>query len=208
VKELQSRDQSEALATLSQSIIVDLDTRSETRLSAIWQELTAHADKAASRANEVEQGIFQRMQAVENDVTEQARTIAEQAKRKAAADAALQRLPPAHPGCAKLIDSLTWRVSWLEWSISGDKRSFSRPISEKAAMPWSQSELIHARATEDSELLVRDSSGQLRPRRQAKALMSRSETGEGFQSGAAERTFGQLRASKSQGKLQPLRPGL
>jgi len=184
---------------LSESAIAELDGRIETRLTAVWNELTQHAKAAALRADALEKQLVARLNSHDDSIKH---LTAEVAKNKDLADQVT--------ALAKQIEWLNWRISWLEWATGGEKRGFSRPIDSKAVLPPPQTVTATAFGqplSDDVELWARGPDGRQRLRRPIRAPLAavhdaRSEmgnfAGDSLQSSA-------LRASQSTGKLPQLR---
>ncbi|CAK9021990.1 unnamed protein product [Durusdinium trenchii] len=134
---------------IPEHILKDLDDKNEARLEAIWKELHSHAEAAATRADRIEQSLTQRVVHLESATTRLVK--AEEHTRSLEQD------------MQKQSEWFAWRIAWLEWATTGEKRSFARallpPPSTPAATCFKQP------LTEDSELWAQEKAGPRRLRR-------------------------------------------
>lgn len=78
----------------------------------------------------------------------------------------------------KQLEWLTWRISWLEWSTSGKKRSFSRPLVPDPSPPFTAAATgFNQVLSEDIELWARESGKQRLRRRVPQPLNGTRSTG-------------------------------
>ncbi|CAE7249560.1 unnamed protein product [Symbiodinium natans] len=130
-------------------ILRDIDAKSEARQEAMWAELHKHAETAAHRADQLERSLSSRLVSLEHST-----------------NALLQN--EAHSRemereMAKQSEWFAWRIAWLEWTATGEKRSFARPLLPPPATPAAT--CFKQPMTEDSELWAQEKTGQQRLRR-------------------------------------------
>ncbi|CAJ1382903.1 unnamed protein product, partial [Effrenium voratum] len=133
---------------IPEHILRDLDAKNEKRLESVWAELRTHAEAAATRADKLEQNITLRIVNLERSTT----TLAKSA----------EHMGNLEQEMAKQSEWFAWRIAWLEWATSGEKRSFARlipPPATPAATCFKQP------LTEDSELWAQEKTGNQRLRR-------------------------------------------
>lgn len=134
---------------IPEHVLKDLDAKNESRLEAVWTELQRHAEAAATRADRLEQSLTQRVVHLE-----QATTILVKAE---------EHTRNLEQDMQKQSEWFAWRIAWLEWATTGEKRSFARallpPPSTPAATCFKQP------LTEDSELWAQEKTGRQRLRR-------------------------------------------
>eukprot|EP00435_Cladocopium_sp_Y103_P052574 s382_g16.t1 len=134
---------------IPEHVLKDLDAKNESRLEAVWTELQRHAEAAATRADRLEQSLTQRVVHLE-----QATTILVKAE---------EHTRSLEQDMQKQSEWFAWRIAWLEWATTGEKRSFARallpPPSTPAATCFKQP------LTEDSELWAQEKTGRQRLRR-------------------------------------------
>ncbi|CAE7461810.1 unnamed protein product, partial [Symbiodinium sp. KB8] len=130
-------------------ILREIDAKSEARQEAMWAELHKHAETAAHRADQLERSLSSRLASLEHST-----------------NALLQN--EAHSRemereMAKQSEWFAWRIAWLEWAMTGEKRSFSRPLLPPPATPAAT--CFKQPMTEDSELWAQEKTGRQRLRR-------------------------------------------
>eukprot|EP00434_Breviolum_minutum_P016942 symbB.v1.2.014946.t1/scaffold1102.1/size137770/12 len=134
---------------IPEHVLKDLDAKNESRLEAVWTELQHHAEAAATRADRLEQSLTQRVVHLEH-----ATTILVKAE---------EHTRSLEQDMQKQSEWFSWRIAWLEWATTGEKRSFARallpPPSTPAATCFKQP------LTEDSELWAQEKTGRQRLRR-------------------------------------------
>lgn len=131
--------------------IEELDRRNESRLTSIWRELRSLAEVAAARADKLERRLCQRLEVLE--------------RQRPVGGGRPERFTEE---MAKEFESMKFRLSWIEWATSGEKRSFSRPLHPQAAGNQGSSVgtcSLPAVLAADSEVWAREPSGRVRPRR-------------------------------------------
>jgi len=130
-------------------ILREIDAKSEARQEAMWAELHKHAETAAHRADQLERSLSSRLVSLEHST-----------------NALLQN--EAHSRemereMAKQSEWFAWRIAWLEWATTGEKRSFARPLLPPPATPAAT--CFKQPMTEDSELWAQEKTGRQRLRR-------------------------------------------
>eukprot|EP00929_Paragymnodinium_shiwhaense_P087726 TRINITY_DN4786_c0_g1_i1.p1 TRINITY_DN4786_c0_g1~~TRINITY_DN4786_c0_g1_i1.p1 ORF type:complete len:1241 (-),score=466.25 TRINITY_DN4786_c0_g1_i1:51-3773(-) len=178
---------------LSDKAIAELDNRIETRLTAVWNELTRHAKAAAARADAVERALTVRIEKSETHI------VALQAE-AAKAQKDRERIEKLE----KLMEWVQWRIAWLEWATKGEKGGFSRPLDEKAVIPppmTNSATAFRQPLTEDMELWTRGKDGKMRLRRQIGATQTQ---GRGSSAATGGSPHDGLSISNSTGRLPSL----
>lgn len=128
--------------------ITELDRRSESRLASVWKELRGLAESAAIHTNNIERNLSLRIEKIE--------------KGSVGAGASTSTDCRFTENMSKQLESLAFRLSWIEWGTSGEKRSFGRPLLQPSSTNKTGFPQI---PSDDSEMLAREPSGQMRPRR-------------------------------------------
>jgi len=138
------------------TMLAELDRRNESRLTSVWKELKGFTDAATAHTNSIERSLLSRID--KND------------KSLVGACAGVNcRFTEAN---AKQLESMAFRMSLLEWSTNGEKRSFSRPLQASLA---SSAPSLPA-LSDDSELWAKEPSGQLRLRRKMQLPRTTQQT--------------------------------
>merc|ERR1712194_413945 len=145
-----------------ESAMAELDKRSSDRLASVWKELKNYADGAATRADQLERNTSSRMDKMEANVKIFMNKRSDESEYVKEKD------------LVKHLEWLNWRISWLEWATSGEKRSFSRPLDSKAVMPCPPpgtncAPVFSQPITEDVEMWARQKDGTQRLRRRMPA---------------------------------------
>eukprot|EP00928_Gymnodinium_smaydae_P070957 TRINITY_DN5467_c0_g2_i1.p1 TRINITY_DN5467_c0_g2~~TRINITY_DN5467_c0_g2_i1.p1 ORF type:complete len:1039 (-),score=295.30 TRINITY_DN5467_c0_g2_i1:47-3163(-) len=133
----------------NEELVEELDKRFETRLTAVWTELTQHARAAAVRADALEKALVERLDKHDASIAFLLKDAEDRAKEREL----IQKM-------ARQIDWLNWRISWLEWATGGEKRGFARPQDVKTLTTQTAAATAFGQPlTEDVELWAREPVG-------------------------------------------------
>jgi len=195
---------------LAKGIEVETD---ESKFKALRKEIASNAKAATSRMDSLERGLTRRVEKAEattGKIDQIEHTMLRRVEKLEEGVARLHREGETKTlsELSKQCDWLQWRMSWLEWSADGEKRSFGRPLDDKAIPAPGRSAALSQSPvhplTEDAELWAREPSGRQRPRRRLRTQQSPPRA-PSVETGSPQERSSSIRATRSDSRLPTLK---